>query len=154
MQHGTTTETSPARIAELFANFFASVHTGQVLSPINSNCFALNKLESITIDVHEVKTLLSKLDTKKGSGSDSIPNNFLKRCSDTICNPLTRIYQASINQGIFPNEWKITRVYPIHKSGDKSLISNYRGIAILNAMEKMFESTSSVNDLSSTTDRS
>ena len=33
----------------------------------------------------------------------------------------------------------MTRLHPIFKKGDKKLINNYRGIAILNAMEKIFE---------------
>ena len=45
----------------------------------------------------------------------------------------------SIKSGVFPNEWKKTLIHPIHKKGDKSDIANYRGIAILNAMEKVFE---------------
>ena len=38
-----------------------------------------------------------------------------------------------------PEQWLISRIIPIHKKGDKNNISNYRPIANLCAMSKLFE---------------
>ncbi len=52
---------------------------------------------------------------------------------------MTGIFSASIRTGIFPNEWKASRVTPIFTSGPKSNPSNYRPISIIPAIAKIFE---------------
>lgn len=41
--------------------------------------------------------------------------------------------------GIFPDQLKIARVVPIHKSGDKNALTNYRPISVLPVLSKVFE---------------
>ena len=41
--------------------------------------------------------------------------------------------------GIFPSEWKIARVVPLHKKGSRSFLDNYRPISILPVISKIFE---------------
>ena len=43
------------------------------------------------------------------------------------------------NQGVFPNILKITKVIPVFKSGEKSLIENYRPISFLPVFSKVIE---------------
>ena len=49
------------------------------------------------------------------------------------------IIKKSFNTGIFPTELKIARVIPLFKSGDTSLISNYRPVSVLPVQSKIFE---------------
>jgi len=44
-----------------------------------------------------------------------------------------------IMQCKFPNAWKMARIKPIFKKGDKSNIQNYRPISNLNSISKIFE---------------
>ena len=53
--------------------------------------------------------------------------------------PLKIIFQLSINSGIFPDQFKKTLIFPIHKNGNNREVTNYRPIAILSAIEKVFE---------------
>ena len=39
--------------------------------------------------------------------------------------------------GAFPEKWKDTNLVPIHKSDSKSLVSNYRGISLLDVLSKL-----------------
>ena len=52
---------------------------------------------------------------------------------------MTHLINKSIHQGIFPDDLKIAKVFPVYKSGDKSNISNYRPISVLSFFSKVFE---------------
>ena len=48
--------------------------------------------------------------------------------SEVLSKPLTAIINKSIEEGGFPEEWKIAKVCPpLHKKGDRTDISNLRG---------------------------
>ena len=49
------------------------------------------------------------------------------------------MFNLSFEQGIFPSSLKVSKVVPIHKKGDKSILSNYRPISILSVFSKLFE---------------
>jgi hypothetical protein len=42
-------------------------------------------------------------------------------------------------EGIFPDKLKYATIVPIHKKGNKNLVSNYRPISILTSINKIFE---------------
>merc|ERR1711954_372892 len=52
---------------------------------------------------------------------------------------LVKIFNLSINTGIYPNSLKIAKVIPIFKSGSKNSVNNYRPISILSTINKIFE---------------
>ena len=49
------------------------------------------------------------------------------------------LFEACFKFGIFPDVLKVTKVIPIHKSGDKSKVNNYRPISVLNSISKILE---------------
>ena len=61
---------------------------------------------------------------------DEIPT-FLAKCVDGYIEPLTYLIHYSIAEGKFPSELKLAIVVRIYKSGDTSLITNYRPITVL-----------------------
>jgi hypothetical protein len=50
--------------------------------------------------------------------------------------PLTHIYNVSLNSGVFSDEWKIARVKPLYKKGDRCDIQNYKPISVLSVFQK------------------
>ena len=49
------------------------------------------------------------------------------------------IFISSIKNGIFPDVWKTASVSPIHKSGSKSDLNNYRPISVTSVFARMIE---------------
>ena len=49
------------------------------------------------------------------------------------------IFNTSIETSTFPVSWKIARVTPIYKEGEKSEKSNYRPISVLPVLSRLFE---------------
>ena len=41
--------------------------------------------------------------------------------------------------GIFPDDWKCTRVTPLLKQGETSDLNNYRPISVISVIAKVFE---------------
>ena len=65
-----------------------------------------------------MKTLKS-INPNKATGPDNIPNKVLKMAAEILSPSLSAIFNRSLSMGIYPDDWKMARVLPIFKSGDK-----------------------------------
>ena len=137
---------NPKQICNMFSNYFesvfepSSVSTTYDLPDISDN---MDPLSTLLCDVHisdlDILTELKLLDITKGSGVDNIPPSFLKLTANSIYVPLYILYNKCLHEGIFPDIWKSARIVPVHKSGSKKDVENYRPISILSALSKLFE---------------
>ena len=91
------------------------------------------------INTEGVTNLLLGIDPYKSTGLDNIPAKFLKETAVQISSALSLIFQASINQGILPSDWKEANVVPIHKKGQRSVAVNYRPVSLTSICCKMLE---------------
>ena len=64
---------------------------------------------------------------------------FLKLALPFIENSLAFLFNTSIETSQFPDSWKVARVTPIFKEGDKTEKSNYRPISVLPVISRLFE---------------
>ncbi len=103
--------------AEVLNQFFTSVFTKEDLSnmPTVEKHQVPKDLDSIYITVEEVQKGLSRLKTCKSPGPDGLHPLVLKELSDTIAHPLMRLFQASLDEGILPRDWRLAHVSPIYK---------------------------------------
>ena len=53
--------------------------------------------------------------------------------------PICDIFNQSISQGTFPDDWKYARVTPLYKQGDRGDVNNYRPISVIPIVAKVFE---------------
>lgn len=64
---------------------------------------------------------------------------FPKSHRDALACPIAHLINLSVRQNTFPSTWKIAVVFPIHKSGDKTMVSNYRPISVLSVISQVSE---------------
>lgn len=93
-----------------------------------------------SISAYEVQRALQGLDCKKSAGPDQIEPYFLRTAANLIADPIASIFNLSLYSGSIPTSWKSAFVLPLLKSGDPSLLDNYRPISRLSVLAKLFES--------------
>ena len=62
---------------------------------------------------------------------------MLKLIIDEITDPISHIVNGSITGLIFPKQWKIFKISPIHKTATPIELSDYKPISILPALPKV-----------------
>ena len=82
---------------------------------------------------------LRNLKSKKSAGLDEIPPSVLKDAANILSDPLCHIINMSFTNGIFPTDWKRSKLIPTYKSGKKYCIENYRPISVIPAISKVIE---------------
>ena len=56
-----------------------------------------------------------------------------------LINPLATLFDKIYHQNTIPDQWLIAKITPIHKKGPKHHVENYRPIANLCSISKLFE---------------
>lgn len=126
-------------ISNMFSKFFQSVYKP---SDINRICprNLSNNNNLIDIPVISEDNIILTLDSfKVGCGPDKIPSTVLKQFSASLALPLSILFNKSLTCGIFPEIWKTSKITPIFKSGLRTDVTNYRGIANSSSIPKLFE---------------
>lgn len=99
----------------------------------------LDSLFLFPTDVDEVKQIILNLKPTKSCGWDGIPTALLKLGLDILSPPITTICNLCLDKGVFPEGFKKSIIVPIHKSGDRDCISNYRPISLLPSLSKFLK---------------
>ena len=116
---------------------------GIAMYKINNDLFpsVLNELYCIvTTDIsgNQIREVINSLNNSS-PGHDELPPFVAKTCMDGYIEPITHLVNESLKSGIFPSELKLARVVPIFKSGDPSLLTNYRPISVLSFFSKILK---------------
>lgn len=128
--------------AEAFNSHFSNINIGQTQSPTRHRRYlTLDIMHSLFMEPTSGTEITGIIFSIKSNspGYDDIPSNLLKKISPYISSPLCHVFNLCLREGHFPDQMKLAKVLPIHKSGDKHLVSNYRPISILPSLGKIFE---------------
>ena len=87
----------------------------------------------------ELSKIIDNLPCKNSSGYDNISNVILKKLKKCLLKPLALIFNQSIAMGTFPERVKIADIFPLFKSKEKYLPTNYRPISLLLTISKLLE---------------
>jgi hypothetical protein len=99
-----------------------------------------NNVQFLEIGRENIEQALKVLPPGKSAGSDPIPANIVSACCHELSVPLFILFNTIIRSKCYPNAWKQSRITPIHKKGEKSLVQNYRGVSVVPLFSKVFES--------------
>ena len=86
-----------------------------------------------------IDNVINKLKNKSSYGYDTISKKHIKYARNVLTRPLTLLINQCIHTGIYPKQLKQSRVKPLYKRGDKTQFGNYRPIALLPSLSKIFE---------------
>jgi len=99
----------------------------------------LFNMSKIPVSYIEISNALKLLQDKKSQDMDGFSMFFIKQIAEQISTPLKHVLTLSIETGEIPNQMKIAKVVPIHKSGDSADMNNYRPISLLSTFSKILE---------------
>ena len=140
----------PKMVVSLFNSFFIDIgrNLASKIAPTGINYLIylrmmFGNIKSsfcfTSVSEEDVAKIINNLDAKKATGHDGISVKLLKTCNEFIVPHLTIMLNNCISKSIFPDVLKIARINPIFKSGDSSVLSNYRPISILPVLSKVLE---------------
>ena len=149
-QIGSVITPDPLTISNGFCSYFSTIVTSlkKKIFPLRNCTWFFRVKESAKIDCQfkfetvssqQVCKQLTSLKRKKSSGLDNIPAYVLKDCASVITQLLTHIINTSLTTGIFPTDWKFSKLIPIPKSKPHNIIENYRPISVIPAISKVIE---------------
>lgn len=125
---------------KLLADHFSTVYSDEIIIP---PYFGLSQslvcLSHVQVTQNEVFKKLSTLQKSSSAGPDGVPPLLLRECAAELCYPLSLLFDKSLADGNFPEIWKNSFVNPLFKSGSKTDVGNYRPIAKISSIPKIFE---------------
>ena len=87
----------------------------------------------------DILAIIKSLDPNKSRGWDNILMKMINMCGDSLALPLKIIFEAALNNGVFPDDWKKSNIITVHKKDLKTMLINYRPISLLPIFAKIFE---------------
>ena len=105
---------------------------------IDKNCDNLESELGAPFTRKEYLEGVKNLENNKATGFDRISNEILKTSKLVIVEPTLRLFNTILSSSIYPSQWKLDILSPIHKSGEKNDPQNFRGVAVSSCFGKLF----------------
>ena len=71
--------------------------------------------------------------------NDGFPTHLLKLHSEIFGKPLHPVFSSVALTEIFPPEWKVSHILPLHNDGPRKSVDNYRPLSLLPEVSLIFE---------------
>ena len=113
------THTKDIDIAGILNEQFTSVFSDDDGSiPTSLGTPTDSQIDELIITRNGIVKLLNDLNPNTASGPDKISGRILKECSEDIADTLVLLFNASLNQGKIPTDWKHALITPVFKGGN------------------------------------
>ena len=83
--------------------------------------------------------LLKALDISKAIGPDHISAEILRNIAEAIAIPFTVLCRRLLNEGLWPNMWRLHQICPLYKRNTAFYAGNYRGVHLTCILAKTAE---------------
>ena len=97
------------------------------------------KISDIQTSKDEVMKLCKDINIYKASSIEYLSSRILKDAFLAIPTIITKLMNLSLSQGIFPDSWKMAKIVPLFKGGEKIDVNNYRPVSLLPLPGKLLE---------------
>ena len=119
-------DVDPLRVADAFAAYFHDkVETLKSNTIVNPDVYnGKNKLIVTNrpfMTESDVRECLATLKPKKCEGFDRLPVKMLSDARDPLLPTLTVLFMKIYEQKCIPDQWKISKITPIHKKGNRCI---------------------------------
>jgi hypothetical protein len=140
--HNSQNITNSKDIANIFNEYYINIsnifHQNYNPSVMNCNRHAATMYCNPT-SPSEIHRIIMGLKNTNSSGYDEINSKFLRLCSQSISIPLAYIVNLSLEEGTFPDGLKKSVIKPLYKKGKRNEVCNYRPIALIPVLSKIYE---------------
>ena len=110
---------------------------------VEVNASIVNKagaiLREFSLTTSDIEKAIRSLKNKNNIGDDGISTTIIKELMELFGEILLPIFNKSLKQGVFPDLLKLAIIVPVSKEGDTTKLNNYRPIALLPCISKIFE---------------
>ena len=138
-------ESNPQEIANVFNTYFSQIApelSNKLPRAPRSHLSFLqgNFPHSMSIPLVTVTDIMNTITALKNKKChvDDIPVKIIKENKELLGVTLSKLFNDSIRDGVFSSQFKVAKIIPIHKSGNKANISNYRPISIFSVFQFFF----------------
>ena len=118
---------------------FDSVSSVSVQPCVDEPVRAGQTFSFLPFSVQVVHKALKSLDQRKPAGPYLLDPCFSNLAADFIAEPLTYLFNLTLECNEIPKIWKSAFVLPLLKGGDPTILNNYRPISKLSPLVKILE---------------
>jgi hypothetical protein len=121
-------------VGDKLASKFGTTTTNEICPNVNDEEFRFSHIQQSI-----VAKMINSLENGKATGVDGVGVRLLKAGCPVFSYILTIIFNKSLTTGYVPRSWKVKRISPLFKSGDRNNQDNYRPISIMPIGMKFFK---------------
>ena len=132
------------KILETWKDYFQTLHNPNITidnedsSTYDESNNDDSNSEDDEITMGELIRAKKKIKLGKAAGADEIFPEMVAYQDSKADKLLLKICQIAYKDKIIPNDWNISVIIPIHKSGPTTQCENYRGISLLSVPSKVY----------------
>uniref|UniRef100_A0A147BJF6 Putative tick transposon n=1 Tax=Ixodes ricinus TaxID=34613 RepID=A0A147BJF6_IXORI len=117
--------------ANILNEVFNLVFTKEIVGnhPVTS-AYNFPLMSAIEFDEEGIYHIIKNLKLSSSAGVDELNSKVLKNTNTLTSKILTLIFTQSLTTGCIPDDWKVGKIVPISKKGDKFSPLNYRPISL------------------------
>ena len=124
---------SVAEIVNGFIDFFVENFNLQHFDDVLPSTDCSLELDGVldAFSLCEIVNFINNLKSSTSPTNDGFHTRLLKLHAELFGKLLHPVFSSVVLTRIFPPEWKVSHILPLHKNGPKSCIENYRTISLL-----------------------